>query len=166
MNTLQLFQIDIMAKDATRFHTIMLFAIAFPSGFRIRILCFCLHPDLVFKFFWIPVSEPVSRIPDPDPRQNKNAESCSERYLLETKLKNCDEGPSKNEVLVKNHHKIYGNFQHIGVLFQEKNGSGSGLEKIIDPVPVCLERLYPVCPERLDPDPVNIILKLYRISFI
>ena len=27
-------------------------------------------------------------------------------------------------------------------------GSGSGLEKIMDP--------FPVCPERLDPDPVNI----------
>ena len=42
------------------------------------------------------------------------------------------------------------------------SGSGSGLEKIIDPDPdlVCLERLdtdpYPVCLERLDPDPVNI----------
>ena len=36
--------------------------------------------------------------------------------------------------------------------------SGSGLENIMDPDPVCPERLDsdPVCPERLDPDPVNI----------
>ena len=36
--------------------------------------------------------------------------------------------------------------------------SGSGLKKIMDPDPVCPERLDPdlVCPERLDPDPVNI----------
>ena len=36
--------------------------------------------------------------------------------------------------------------------------SGSGLEKIMDPDPVCPEWLdpdpEPVCPERLDPDPV------------
>ena len=32
----------------------------------------------------------------------------------------------------------------------ELSGSGSGLEKIMDPNP------DPVCPERLDPDPVNI----------
>ena len=38
------------------------------------------------------------------------------------------------------------------------SGSGSGLEKIMDPDPVCPERLDPDpdCPERLDPDPVNI----------
>ena len=44
------------------------------------------------------------------------------------------------------------------------SGSGSGLEKIMDPDPVCPERLDPVFPERLDPvfperldpDPVNI----------
>ena len=41
------------------------------------------------------------------------------------------------------------------------SGSGFGLEKIMDPVPVCPERLEPdsVCPESLDPDPepVNIL---------
>ena len=44
----------------------------------------------------------------------------------------------------------------------EVSGSGYGLEKIMDPDPVCPERLDPdpdpVCPESLDtdPDPVNI----------
>ena len=34
-------------------------------------------------------------------------------------------------------------------------GSGSGLQKFMDPDPVCSERLDPdqLCPERLDPDP-------------
>ena len=40
------------------------------------------------------------------------------------------------------------------------SGSGSGIEKILDPDPVCPEGLDPdldrVCPERLDPHPVNI----------
>ena len=38
------------------------------------------------------------------------------------------------------------------------SGSGSGLEKFIDPYTVCPERFDPdlVFPERLDPDPVNI----------
>ena len=38
----------------------------------------------------------------------------------------------------------------------EVSGSGSGLEKIMDPDPICLERLDPVHPEGWDPDPVNI----------
>ena len=44
------------------------------------------------------------------------------------------------------------------------SGSGSGLEKIMDPDPVCPERLDPVCSERLDPDPVYPVTWIRSIS--
>ena len=48
---------------------------------------------------------------------------------------------------------------HIRIRFSNFSGSGSGIEKIMDPDPVCPERLdpdpNPVFHERLDPDLVN-----------
>ena len=38
----------------------------------------------------------------------------------------------------------------------EVSGTGSGLEKIVDPDSICLERLDPVCDVSLDPDTVKI----------
>ena len=58
----------------------------------------------------------------------------------------------RQQFLIKNHH-----YKHRWKIFKI-SGSGSGLEKIMDPNPdpVCHKRLDPdlVCPERLDP--VNI----------
>ena len=46
------------------------------AGFRIRIRCFCLNPDSVFKFVW-------TRFQPPDHGAKKECRKGSKRYLLE-----------------------------------------------------------------------------------
>ena len=56
----------------------------------------------------------------------------------------------RKQFLIKNHHKIYRKFSNNGVWIQNPDpvylpGSGSGVEDIMNP--------DPVCPARLNPDP-------------
>ena len=89
--------------------------------------------DLIFNFFWI-------RIPE-----QKKYRNGSKTYLLKENLKiMCKDRQSMKKVTIS-YQKIDGKFLKQRCL---ESGSGSGLEKIMDP--------DPVCPERLDPDRVNI----------
>ena len=55
------------------------------AGFRIRIRCFCLDTDPVFKFFCFPIRIRFQISLDSDPRQ-KECRKGSKSYLLEENL--------------------------------------------------------------------------------